>query len=371
MNMKKKIISLILLLFIQKVAIASGTTSYNFLKLNLGAKALAMGEAFVGDSSGDLSIFYNKAGLCKLNKISFSFTHHSWFQDINIESASFLYPFSENNGFGLGINCIDYGKIAAYDIDDNRVENVTADDLCIDIGYVHNIGSIFSKDFLCFSGIGIKYIKETLQRHTASSFAVDIGILIPSEYFSLGLSCQNLGNGAEFIEERFELPFQLKAGISTPFIIRKDFTFNCDYVYCPKGENAVNIGMEYIFSNVLALRSGYVFKDIPGDRFRVGFGFLSKYVYFDYAYVPFGVLGNSHIISLTFNFPKRERVLTKKKRKIISYKLLNKAQKALKKKRFKRAIFYLKKAIDLFPENTQAKTLLERTKDIVEIIKKK
>ena len=59
----------------------------------------------------------------------------------------------------------------------------------------------------------------------------------------------------------------------------------------------INMGMEYKFMNMLALRVGYVTSQ---DEYGLtaGFGVHQFGVSIDYAYTPFGVFGNVHRFTL-------------------------------------------------------------------------
>jgi hypothetical protein len=56
---------------------------------------------------------------------------------------------------------------------------------------------------------------------------------------------------------------------------------------------------------MLDLRAGYFYtkEDYAANGLTLGFGLNFKYKWFlDYAFVPFGDLGNTHRVSLKYNF---------------------------------------------------------------------
>jgi hypothetical protein len=98
-------------------------------------------------------------------------------------------------------------------------------------------------------------------------------------------------------------------------------------------DNKINFhtGIEYYLFDVIALRVGYKsevsnnklgkFKNIP-EGLTTGLGIRLGNIQFDYAYVPYGDLGNTHRISLLIRFGKREaymsRWLTKNDENVIA-----------------------------------------------------
>ena len=71
-----------------------GTASMEFLRIGVGARPAAMGEAFsaVGDDGN--SIFWNPAGLGRLRSQELSGMHLKWFESFNYNTLSYVYPMS-------------------------------------------------------------------------------------------------------------------------------------------------------------------------------------------------------------------------------------------------------------------------------------
>ncbi|HEY5039748.1 MAG TPA: hypothetical protein VIJ93_11800, partial [bacterium] len=76
----------------------------------------------------------------------------------------------------------------------------------------------------------------------------------------------------------------------------------------PQGVNRIGIGAEYAFQSRYFLRAGYQLSDqnneIQGlQGFTAGVGIRLGDLQLDYAYLPYGDLGTSHRISLSYLFP--------------------------------------------------------------------
>ncbi|MEW6609072.1 MAG: hypothetical protein AB1414_16785 [bacterium] len=76
--LKFKIPFLILLglLSVQKVEAKAGKTSYSFLKIGIGARALGLGSAFVGLADDPTAIYWNPAGLSQIKQRKLLFSHN-------------------------------------------------------------------------------------------------------------------------------------------------------------------------------------------------------------------------------------------------------------------------------------------------------
>src|SRR5260370_42349095 len=69
-----------------------GTTSANFLKLGIGPRASAMGEAQVGLADDVYATYWNPAGLAQLQTREAGFVHAQYYQDIQSEYAAYAHP---------------------------------------------------------------------------------------------------------------------------------------------------------------------------------------------------------------------------------------------------------------------------------------
>src|SRR4030065_386361 len=67
--------------------VVSGTTAGQFLKIEVGAKAIAMGGAFVSQANDASALYWNPGSLSKLQNSRVMFTHTFWLADINHDFA--------------------------------------------------------------------------------------------------------------------------------------------------------------------------------------------------------------------------------------------------------------------------------------------
>src|SRR5580765_949262 len=70
----------------------AGTSSGSFLKIGVGARAVALGESFVAVANDPSTIYWNPAGLASLQRQEIQFSHAGWPADINYEDGSWVLP---------------------------------------------------------------------------------------------------------------------------------------------------------------------------------------------------------------------------------------------------------------------------------------
>ena len=102
--MKKYLLPAIIILLTALSTKAQNT--YDFLRLDMSARAGALAGSFVSNNDDPDVIFYNPAGLELLNDnpISFSFVKH--LLDINLASLSYSTDFEGIGRFGAAIKYI-------------------------------------------------------------------------------------------------------------------------------------------------------------------------------------------------------------------------------------------------------------------------
>ena len=125
----RNILSSLLLVIFTGTSITFGQTTYDFLRVDMSARAAALGGSFVTNNDDVDVIFYNPAGMNFLEKnpASFSFVKH--LLDINLFSVAFSTDFENIGRFGTAIKYINYGTFDEADEFGNRTGEFGADEL--------------------------------------------------------------------------------------------------------------------------------------------------------------------------------------------------------------------------------------------------
>jgi len=277
---------------------ALGTTGGQFLELPVGARGVSMGAA-QGAAAEDVSaIYYNPANLAGIQGMNATFMHAMYFQDISYDFAAFAMKTPNYGTFAFGLQYLSIGSLDKVDNSGNPTgDSLAPRDLAISIANARKFDELEY-------GVGVKYISSKLNSN-ANAYAADAGIRWSLEPAAFSLSILNLGSGLKFREETAPLPTTLRIGSSykyVPDVPDQNWTFALDGILSKGAAAAVCAGVEYEMdirnSFKAALRTGY--------NTRVGASGLGSQFSVDYAFTPFGELGNSHVISFMMKFGREE-----------------------------------------------------------------
>lgn len=279
-----------------RVLAAVGTTSAQFLKLSQGARAQAMGGVFVGVANDVSTLYWNPAGLAQIKSPEALFSYISHFQDITFGNIGLIKP-THIGTFGIGVVYLGHKDIPSYDVNATPMGNYSANSMCISLAY----GRGFGKRILL--GGSLKYIFERIEKEEAKGFSCDLGMFYetPIKGLDLGLVVKNLGQEVKFVKEGASLPLNFKLGLSFKPI--KSLNFAVDLTLPQDNEFYGGIGVEYWIKDIMALRCGYTTgpeDEGPGVSGGIGFN-IARFVV-DYAFSPYGDLGESHSLSFLVKF---------------------------------------------------------------------
>ena len=279
----------------------AGTSAAQFLKLGAGARAAGMGEALAAAADDSTAIYWNPAGLARVNARSLSVMHAAWFEGITYDWISFAMPCRDRGVFGVGVQYLSYGSIKKTDNTGLETGDFSPADLSVSLS--------FAGKLLGFGlGANIKYISQKII-NSAIAYAADFGAQYQSRdmldnRLIFGLAVQNVGTKVKFISEEDPLPLNVKLGAA--YSIKKNWLAVLD-INAPV-DNDVNygVGTEYACSvneavSVLGrLGCNTRNKDTGGlNGLTSGLGVRYLDYSIDYAFVPYGELGNTQRISLS------------------------------------------------------------------------
>lgn len=264
-----------------------GETGAQFLKIGVGARACAMGEAFTGIADDPSAIYWNPAGISQMNSIQITAMQNFWLLDMSYQYLAVTFP-SGFGSFGAAIGYSSSGEIPKYE-NFQKVGEYSAYDLVGAIAYAKNIGEMVS------SGISLKVIQHKIEEENATGFAVDLGLLYEANFLQgmkFGFAIQNLGTKVKFIEKEEPLPSDVKGGIA---YTTGPLTFAGDLNKPKDNDLQANIGAEFLVREILAIRGGYN----SANSYSAGIGLTYRRLWFDYAFVPYKDIDNSHRISVS------------------------------------------------------------------------
>lgn len=156
--------------------------------------------------------------------------------------------------------------------------------------------------------MNVKYISERIKK-TAFAVACDVGGMykLMDDRLTIGAAAQNLGTKLKFEDEEEVLPINIKVGCA--YRIKKDWLLALDMNAPYDDEINLGVGLERSFKVTkdinISGRAGYntSLKNTGGlNGLTAGIGSAYNGYCLDYAFVPFGDLGNSHRMSFGIKF---------------------------------------------------------------------
>lgn len=169
----------------------AGTAGAQFLKINAGARAEAMGGAYVGLAEDAAALFWNPAGIGWLNGSSVTFTNIRWWTGIDINQAAGAISAGNHGTVGLSVISLSVPQqeITTVDNPDGTGRFFDAADLMVGVSYARRLLAEFSV------GITAKYVHQRIWNQSAQTFAFDIGTQYRFGFrnLTLGMTVQNFG----------------------------------------------------------------------------------------------------------------------------------------------------------------------------------
>lgn len=315
-----------------------GTTAAQFLKVDVGARAIAMGGAFSALANDASALYWNPAGIALLKEPEVSFTYTSWIADINHGFAGMVLPFGRGSSIGFSATFQTMEEIEQTTIDQPRGTGIYfgAEDFAFAVSYARAM-----TDFIWF-GITGKYIYQGIWNESASALGMDIGMMLDTGingiriamvmsnfgsdlkldgrdlirgYDQMPESTLNPDTEAKLSTEPWPLPTNFRASLMTDLVGKTgalgvndinritmiiDVTHPNDYV------EQFNLGTEYAFQEKVFLRAGYRTQtDEEGLTLGAGFNIPvshTMHLMVDYAYADFGVFSYVQHFTLGFKF---------------------------------------------------------------------
>lgn len=289
-----------------------GTFDGQFLKIAVGARAAAMGGAFVGVADDGSSLFWNAAGIARIDpdKSELSLNHANWPAELSFDQISYVFHVKRIPGaFGIHARALTMDPMVettAYQPDPVVGTGRTFDAgmMAAGITYARSFTDKFS------AGVTGNFIHEGLAEFSQQSFAVDIGSLydVGTLGMKIGMSINNIGSQIRFIERDGRIPSIFRVGTSATLLQSSDQKLigSFEFSHPPDNSERLNVGAEYAFRKYLFLRGGYnINYDAEGIAGGVGFHFpvsVAGQADMDYAFTDMKELGGVHRFSLKFLF---------------------------------------------------------------------
>jgi len=292
----------------------AGISTLQFLKIGIGGRAAAMGDAFIAVADDASAIYWNPAGLAFAKQNEVMFSHNSWFADISQEFVGGFYKLTQNDVVALSLTSLYMDKMKVTD-EFNPLgtgQYFAFGDVAITLSYSRKMTEQFSV------GASIRYVEETLDRLKMRGVLIDIGTMywtgLGSTRFAVAIT--NFGNelapdgevtlwGGRTNDkwQSFSPPTMFRIGFAFEPLHTAQNRITTSIQLNHPNDNSENIslGAEYSYAKIIALRGGYKinadeqsFTAGAGVNLPLGIGNVSV----DYAFAKFSRLGSTHRFSI-------------------------------------------------------------------------
>jgi hypothetical protein len=312
-----------------------GTSAAPFLGIPIGPRAHAMGGAYIAAVNDVTAAFWNPGALSRINGTEVTVSHANWLLGTDLNWIGLNVNMSTFGTLAFSITQLDYGKEEETTVTEPEGTGRywDAQDMAFALSYARNFTDRFSL------GGSVKYIHQAIANETASTMAVDLGLL----YFTgmkglrLAMSISNYGgkmrmDGKDLLvkydidpdntghnetlvarkkTEDWPLPifFRVGAAMDVVQISENRLTIAVDALHPTDNVESVNLGAEYSWRETVALRGGYksLFLEESIEGLTLGAGLqyaipnLGKFR-IDYSYADFSILGDVQTFALTVIF---------------------------------------------------------------------
>ncbi len=259
----------------------------NFIGMNSGARSIGMGNAYIALSDESISIFYNPAGLARINQFQIQASNQNLFgiSDLHSNMVSIALPTSVlRSGFA----------VQKINLEDAYSEQII---------YLSLAGIIKPNQIPIRFGLSLKHESVKVEDYDGSNspkeFDLDIGFIIDfNQNLFFGYSAKNmLEPEFKFISNGDKLKIQQSLGICYKW--RSAVYFLADHVWDDL-DSQWNFGSEIWFFDVFAARLG-----LFNESLTAGFGLRTKKWIVDSAVLSHEELGSTYRISLGFKYGEK------------------------------------------------------------------
>jgi len=261
----------LVLAFLSSVAVAASEDN------GRGAKAIALGNAFVAIADNPWAVAYNPAGLTQLTTLQgsvFFVPRQFDLPELKTASLAIAVPFTFAS-YGLSVEQFGF-------------ELYRETSLTVAAGRTIDGG--------VSAGVSLNLQRISIERYGSTQcLTVDVGLLASAlEDLSFGFAVKNIG-AAKIGSKGERLPQILLMGArSSPL---PDFQLTLEMEKDTRYPFTVKAGVEQRFFDILALRLGAASNP---DKFSGGFGIRFSYFEFSYAGYSHAQLGWTHQLEISF-----------------------------------------------------------------------
>jgi len=307
----------------------SGTSAANFLKIGVGARQIALGDAASASVKDASALFWNPAAITRIRGHGgITLATMNWLVDTRVSYGAVTLNLSGMGSLGVDVQYVDYGKIEETTVYNQNGTGrfFGASDMSTGLAFARQLTDRFA------FGFKVKYVREQLANAIASAYGFDLGAIFRTTFFNdnlwLAATLTNFGSRMKFsgpdlsviytipgnpankqipavLETlSWELPLAFRFGIANYIVNNNRMMILLSYDVFDSRDYRVrhDVGTELGFLNTLFLRAGYKF-NYDEVSFTAGIGlqlerFLHFPLQFDYSFMDYGAFGGLHQLTI-------------------------------------------------------------------------
>ena len=293
----------------------AGISTAQFLKIGVGGRATAMGDAFVAVANDVSALYWNPAGLTQFSENQVMFAHNQWVVDINHDFIGAVYHLDDENTFGVSLTSLsmDEMKVTTEYAPSGTGEYFGFSDLGISVSYSKKMTDQFS------FGASVRYIEESLDKLKMRGVMIDLGTYywtgLGSTRFAVAVTNFGndlapdgevvlVGNRTNSEWQSFSPPTMFRIGFALEPYENDEHRITTSIQLNHPNDNSENVslGAEYVWNNMFFARAGYKI-NVDEQDFTFGAGVNVPVsianISVDYAFANFARLGSAHRFSIT------------------------------------------------------------------------
>lgn len=296
----------------------AGISTAQFLKIGVGGRASAMGDAFVAIADDASALYWNPAGIVHSKSNEILISHNEWVVDIKHQFIGGIYHLSPNDVVGLSFTTLhmDDMPVTTEVMPFGTGEYFGFEDIAVALTYSRKMTEQFS------FGATVRYIEETLDKLKMRGVMIDLGTFywtgLGTTRFAVAISNFGnelapdgevvlFGNRKKSEWQSFSPPTMFRIGFAMEPYQTETHRLTTSIQLNHPNDNSENVstGIEYSWKEIFFARGGYKL-NVDEQDFTFGAGVKVPVgiadVTFDYAFANFERLGSAHRFSLLLGF---------------------------------------------------------------------
>jgi hypothetical protein len=301
---KGLVATLVLVLFLPVVGSAAGpaVTGLSYLKVGVGARSVAIGNAVVSHVDDASAMGWNPGALPLLTGTNAELTHQESLEGVRNEYAALAHALGARHGAGISFQGAWTSPLKKYDLSGQYEGEFGYSDIGLSIGYG------FSPIERVGVGAAVEYLREAIDTFTATGIAWNFGVqareILPRT--DAGFAVLHLGSDMKFETQAFRLPLTMQGGVShlVPLSGLGGTVRLAVEMRKVRYEKACGlVGTEYEYQHAARVQVGYR-SGQDSESMSFGMGVGKGRIRGQYSFVPFkNNLGDQHRIAVQMALP--------------------------------------------------------------------